>query len=54
MGGYIGATGLDEVQEQFDILKDEIDANASYINTLAFFHIFYYFQANFLSYIQSI
>ncbi len=34
MGGYIGATGLDEVQEQFDILKDEIDANASYINTL--------------------
>jgi hypothetical protein len=34
MGGYIGATGQDEVQEQFDILKDEIDANASYINTL--------------------
>ncbi len=31
---FIGATGLDEVQEQFDILKDEIDANASYINTL--------------------
>ncbi len=31
---FIGATGQDEVQEQFDILKDEIDANASYINTL--------------------
>ncbi len=31
---FIGATGLDEVQEQFDILKDEIDANATYINTL--------------------
>ena len=31
---YIGATGLDENQEQFDILKDEIDANASYINNL--------------------
>lgn len=31
---FIGATGLDEVQEQFDILKDNIDANASFINTL--------------------
>ena len=31
---FIGATGLDENQEQFDILKDEIDANASYINNL--------------------
>lgn len=33
-GNFIGATGLDENQEQFDILKDEIDANASYINNL--------------------
>ena len=31
---FIGATGYNENQEQFDILKDEIDANASYINNL--------------------
>jgi hypothetical protein len=31
---WIGATGQNENQEQFDILKDEIDANATYINTL--------------------
>jgi len=31
---YIGATGLDENQEQFDILKDEIDGLASYQNTI--------------------
>lgn len=31
---FVGATGYSENQEQFDILKDEIDANASYINNL--------------------
>jgi len=31
---YIGATGLDENQENYDELNDKIDANASYINTL--------------------
>ena len=31
---FIGATGLDEVQEQFDTLNDKIDANADYINNL--------------------
>jgi hypothetical protein len=34
MSGYIGATGLDEHQENYDALNDKIDANASYINTL--------------------
>ena len=33
-GNFIGATGLDENQEQFDILQENIDANASYINNL--------------------
>jgi len=31
---FIGATGLDEVQEQFDILKDNIDATNDYINKI--------------------
>jgi hypothetical protein len=31
---FIGATGLDEVQEQFDILQDNIDATNDYINKL--------------------
>ena len=31
---FIGATGLDEHQENYDELNDKIDANASYINTL--------------------
>ena len=31
---FIGATGYNENQEELDILKDNIDANASYINNL--------------------
>lgn len=31
---YIGATGLTEYEERFDTIEEEIDSNATYINTL--------------------
>ncbi len=31
---YIGATGLTEYEERFDTIEQEIDSNATYINTL--------------------
>ena len=34
MSSYIGATGLNQYEERFDTIEEEIDSNALYINTL--------------------